>query len=64
MSTSLALRINEKLFYGWLVLGVGGLGIFASGPAQSFIFSVYLTPVLDRLPTHWMFAWALMSMNK
>ena len=49
MSTALALRINEKLFYGWLMLGVGALGIFASGPAQSFIFSVYITPLSNSL---------------
>ena len=49
MTTALALRINERLFYGWLMLGVGGLGIFASGPAQSFIFSVYLTPLSEGL---------------
>jgi len=49
MSHALALRINDKLFYGWLMLGVGGLGLFATGPAQSFIFSVYLTPLSESL---------------
>ena len=49
MSTALALRINERFFYGWLMLGVGALGIFASGPAQSFIFSVYITPLSESL---------------
>ena len=43
--TALALRINERFFYGWLMLLVGAIGIFASGPGQSFIFSVFLEPI-------------------
>jgi MFS family permease len=42
---SLALRVNERLFYGWVMLGVAGLGMFASGPAQSHIFSVFILPI-------------------
>ena len=40
-----SLRINQHVFYGWVMLGVGALAVFASGPAQSHIFSVYLTPI-------------------
>jgi MFS family permease len=42
---SLALRINQRFFYGWVMLGVGALGMFASGPGQSHIFSVFITPM-------------------
>jgi len=31
------------------MLGVGGLAMFASGPGQSHIFSVYITPISDDL---------------
>jgi MFS family permease len=42
---SLALRINARLFYGWVVLAVAALGLFASGPGQSHIFSVFVAPI-------------------
>jgi MFS family permease len=42
---SLALRINQHFFYGWVMLGVAALGMFASGPGQSHIFSVFITPI-------------------
>ena len=46
---SLALRINQRLFYGWAMLGVAALGMFASGPGQSHIFSVFITPISEDL---------------
>ncbi len=46
---SLALRINRRLFYGWVVLGVAALGLFTSGPGQSHIFSVFITPLSEDL---------------
>ena len=36
-----ALKIQERFFYGWVVAGVAALGMFASGPGQSHIFSVF-----------------------
>jgi MFS family permease len=42
---SLALRINQRFFYGWAMLGVAALGMFASGPGQSHIFSVFILPI-------------------
>ena len=42
---ALSLRINHRFFYGWLMLGVGAVGLFASGPAQSHTFSVFITPI-------------------
>lgn len=46
---SLSLSINRHVFYGWVMLGVGGLTFFATGPAQSHIFSVYISPISDDL---------------
>jgi MFS family permease len=46
---TLARRISERLFYGWVVLGVAALGLFASGPGQSRIFSVFVAPISDDL---------------
>jgi MFS family permease len=37
--------LNRRFFYGWAVLGVAGLGIFASGPGQSHSFSVFVGPI-------------------
>jgi len=49
MRASLALRINDRVFYGWVMLAVAALGLFASGPGQSHIFSVFITPIGDDL---------------
>mgnify|MGYP002036310949 CR=1 FL=1 len=46
---SLSLRLNDRFFYGWVMLGVGGIGLFASGPAQSHTFSVFITPICADL---------------
>jgi MFS family permease len=45
----LALAVNRRFFYGWSVLAVAGLGIFASGPGQSHIFSVFNSLIADDL---------------
>ena len=42
---SLAARMCRRFFYGWVIVGVGILGIFASGPAQSHTFSVFIGPI-------------------
>jgi MFS family permease len=44
-----ARRINERVFYGWVVLAVAALGLFASGPGQSHIFSVFVAPISEDL---------------
>ena len=38
-------RIGRRFFYGWVIVGVGMLCIFASGPAQSHTFSVFIGPI-------------------
>jgi MFS family permease len=42
---SLALRVNQRVFYGWVMLGVAALCMFGSGPGQSHIFSVFILPI-------------------
>lgn len=37
--------LNRRAFYGWTILAVAGLGIFASGPGQSHTFSVFVGPI-------------------
>jgi MFS family permease len=44
-----ALRINQRFFYGWAMLAVAGLAMFASGPGQSHTFSVFIGPIGDSL---------------
>lgn len=41
----LALKVNQRVFYGWVMLGVAMAGIFASGPGQSHMFSVFIGPI-------------------
>ncbi len=42
---TLVLKTNHKFFYGWVVLALGALGMFASGPGQSHTFSVFVGPI-------------------
>lgn len=37
--------LNNRFFYGWVILSVAGLGLFASGPGQSHTFSVFVDPI-------------------
>jgi MFS family permease len=47
--SSLVKRISKKFFYGWVMLGIGALGMFASGPGQSHTFSVFVGPIGKEL---------------
>jgi len=44
-----ALRVNQSIFYGWVMLAVAALGMFATGPGQSHLFSVFVTPISEDL---------------
>ena len=37
--------INDRFYYGWLMVGVAGIGMFCSGPGQSYTFSVFIEPI-------------------
>lgn len=64
--TSIAAGINGRVFYGWVMVFVAGLGIFASGPGQSHTFSVFVTPISEDLGisvTSIAFAYALATVG-
>ena len=46
---TLALRVNDRFFYGWAMLAAASLTMFASGPGQSHTFSVFLLPISEDL---------------
>ncbi|MEO0680291.1 MAG: MFS transporter [Pseudomonadota bacterium] len=41
--------LSARGYYGWTILAVATLGMFASGPGQSHIFSVFLVPISEDL---------------
>jgi MFS family permease len=43
--TALFERLQQRVFYGWVILGVATLVLFASGPGQSHTFSVFVGPI-------------------
>ncbi len=47
--TPLQQRLARRFFYGWAIVAVAILGIFASGPAQSHTFSVFVGPIAAEL---------------
>ncbi len=40
-------KYNKKFFYGWVIVGIGSLGIFSSGAGQSHTFSPFI-PVISK----------------
>ncbi len=36
-------------FYGWIILAVGALGIFLSGPGQTYVVSIFVDPIIQDL---------------
>jgi len=45
----LALGVNRRFFYGWMMVVVAMAGYFASGPGQSHMFSVFILPLSNDL---------------
>lgn len=44
-----AAKIGERFYYGWVMVAVAGLGMFSSGPGQSYTFSVFIEPISEEL---------------
>ena len=42
-------RIDQRFFFGWLMVAAGALILFASGPGQSHTFGVFLTYIAEDL---------------
>ncbi len=45
----MALSVNRRFFYGWVMVLVAMVGYFASGPGQSHMFSVFIQPLSNDL---------------
>lgn len=39
---TIAMKLNKKLYYGWVMVAVSGLGLFFSAPGQTFSISVFI----------------------
>ena len=44
-----SLPTRVPFFYGWVILVSAILGMFASGPGQTYTVSVFLNPMLEEL---------------
>ena len=48
MSVEFSVRLRiQRPFYGWVIVAVGGLIAFSSGPGQSYGFSVFLDSIIE-----------------
>jgi len=47
IKTKFVNNINNNFFYGWIIVVIGGLGIFTSGAGQSHTFSAFL-PIITK----------------
>ncbi len=41
-------RGRRPVFYGWIVAGVAALGVFLSGPGQTYSVSTFINPLLEE----------------
>ena len=60
-----ALGVNKRFFYGWVMVLVAMVGYFASGPGQSHMFSVFILPLSNDLgldQTEISFAYAMATL--
>ncbi|MCZ6558366.1 MAG: MFS transporter, partial [SAR324 cluster bacterium] len=48
-SSPLIEAIGRRVYYGWVMVGMGFVGMFASGVGQSFTVSVFVNPIIDEL---------------
>lgn len=38
---------RPRPFYGWIVVIVASAATFASGPGQSYVFAIFVDPILQ-----------------
>ena len=41
--------VGSRFYYGWMMVAVAGIGMFCSGPGQSYTFSVFVEPISQDL---------------
>jgi len=61
----MALGVNRRFFYGWIMVFVAMVGYFVSGPGQSHMFSVFILPLSTDLgldQTEISFAYAIATL--
>lgn len=44
-----ALWVNRRLFYGWIMLAIGFLGLLGTGPGQSYTIGLFFEPLIREL---------------
>ena len=49
LRADLATWVNQRFFFGWIILAVAALGIFVSGPGQSHTIGVFFGPIASEL---------------
>lgn len=49
MRTAVLDRLRPRLFYGWVILAVATVTLFASGPGQSHTFSIFIDLIAQDL---------------
>ncbi|SCY79743.1 hypothetical protein [Alkaliphilus peptidifermentans] len=42
-------HIQTSFFYGWLVVAIAALGLFFSGPGQTYSISIFINYYVDNL---------------
>ena len=65
MQSLLSKALSQRVFYGWVMVFVGALGLFVSGAGQSHTFSVFLRPVSAELglsQTQWVSAYGFATL--
>ena len=40
-------RAGSRIFYGWIIVASAGLVVFCTGPGQSYVFSVFIDPIIE-----------------
>jgi MFS family permease len=49
LTSKVSLEHRVPFFYGWVVLCVAALGVFMSGPAQTYGVSIFIDPIIAEL---------------
>lgn len=44
-----ALWVNRRLYYGWVMLAIGFLGLLGTGPGQSYTIGLFFGPLIREL---------------
>jgi len=48
VSNQTPLPVRKRFFYGWAIVGISALGIFFSGPGQTYSISAFVDPLINH----------------